>query len=129
MRSLLIAARASTALVACNENGTDVNTANSTATPANEAAAAPSAQNEGLPFTVTPIADFDAPWAMTFLPDGRMLVTEKDGRMLLVSADGQTWQREWERLERPRRVRFTLILESGTLLQAEVVPGVEAGRW
>ncbi|WP_447727677.1 PQQ-dependent sugar dehydrogenase [Sphingomonas koreensis] len=44
----------------------------------------------GLPFTVTPVADFDAPWAMTFLPDGRMLVTEKTGTLLLVSADGKT---------------------------------------
>ncbi|HEU0043293.1 PQQ-dependent sugar dehydrogenase [Sphingomonas sp.] len=42
------------------------------------------------PFAVSPVADFDAPWAMTFLPDGRMLVTEKDGRLLLVSADGAT---------------------------------------
>ncbi|QHL90544.1 PQQ-dependent sugar dehydrogenase [Sphingomonas changnyeongensis] len=40
------------------------------------------------PFTVTPVADFDAPWAMTFLPDGRMLVTEKAGQILLVAADG-----------------------------------------
>jgi glucose/arabinose dehydrogenase len=45
---------------------------------------------DARPFTVTPVADFDAPWAMTFLPDGRMLVTEKDGRLLLVSADGAT---------------------------------------
>ncbi len=42
------------------------------------------------PFAETVIADFDAPWAMTFLPDQRMLVTEKDGRLLLVSADGKT---------------------------------------
>ena len=41
------------------------------------------------PFVEAVVADFDAPWAMTFLPDRRMLVTEKDGRMLLVSADGQ----------------------------------------
>ncbi len=44
----------------------------------------------GLPFTVTPVADFDAPWAMTFLPDGRMLVTEKVGKLILLSADGKT---------------------------------------
>ena len=43
----------------------------------------------GLPFKVTPVADFDAPWAMTFLPDGRMLVTEKAGTLLLVSSDGK----------------------------------------
>ena len=42
------------------------------------------------PFTETVIANFDAPWAMTFLPDRRMLVTEKDGRLLLVSADAKT---------------------------------------
>lgn len=41
------------------------------------------------PFVVTPVADLDSPWAMTFLPDRRMLVTEKDGRLLLLSADGK----------------------------------------
>jgi aldose sugar dehydrogenase len=40
------------------------------------------------PFVTTAVATFDSPWAMTFLPDGRMLVTEKRGRLLLVSADG-----------------------------------------
>ncbi|WP_375429509.1 PQQ-dependent sugar dehydrogenase [uncultured Sphingomonas sp.] len=47
------------------------------------------AMSEARPFVVTPVADFDAPWAMTFISGGRMLVTEKDGRLLLVSADGQ----------------------------------------
>lgn len=49
-----------------------------------------SAATSGLPFTVTAVADFDSPWAMTFLPDGRMLVTEKTGTLLLVGADGKT---------------------------------------
>ena len=40
---------------------------------------------EDLPFAVTPVAAFDEPWAMTFLPDGRLLVTEKKGRLLLVN--------------------------------------------
>ncbi|RYD46213.1 MAG: PQQ-dependent sugar dehydrogenase, partial [Sphingomonadales bacterium] len=44
----------------------------------------------GRPFAVAQIADFDSPWAMTFLPDGRMLVTEKQGQLLLVAADGKT---------------------------------------
>lgn len=37
----------------------------------------------GLPFRVTPVAKFDSPWAMTFLPDARLLVTEKAGALIL----------------------------------------------
>lgn len=33
------------------------------------------------PFTLTEVARFDAPWAMTALPDGGLLVTEKAGRL------------------------------------------------
>lgn len=53
-----------------------------------EETGAPVQAASAQPFTVTPVADFDSPWAMTFLPDGRMLVTEKAGALLLVSADG-----------------------------------------
>jgi glucose/arabinose dehydrogenase len=42
-----------------------------------------------LPFEVQPVASFDEPWAMTFLPDGRLLVTEKKGNLFIVTADGQ----------------------------------------
>lgn len=41
------------------------------------------------PFKTTPVATLDEPWAMTFLPDGRMLVTEKPGRLLIVTQDGR----------------------------------------
>ena len=42
------------------------------------------------PFTSTPVATFNEPWAMTFLPDGRLLVTEKSGRLRLADvATGQ----------------------------------------
>ena len=41
------------------------------------------------PFVVSDVASFDEPWAMTFLPDGRLLVTEKAGSLLLVTQDGQ----------------------------------------
>jgi len=34
------------------------------------------------------VATFDEPWAMTFLPDGNLLVTTKPGRLFLVSQDG-----------------------------------------
>ena len=40
-----------------------------------------------LPFTMTTISTFELPWRIAFLPDGRMLVTEKVGPVWLVSAD------------------------------------------
>jgi len=43
---------------------------------------------DSLPFEVEPIADFDEPWAITSLPDGRMLVTEKKGVLHIVTQDG-----------------------------------------
>lgn len=42
-----------------------------------------SAASTDKPFKTSVIADFDSPWAMTFLPDGRMLITEKAGEIIL----------------------------------------------
>ncbi len=41
-----------------------------------------------LPFTMTTVANFELPWRLAFLPDGRMLITEKDGPVWLVSKKG-----------------------------------------
>lgn len=41
------------------------------------------------PFKIKPVATFDSPWALAFLPDQRMLVTEKPGHLWLVTATGQ----------------------------------------
>ena len=47
------------------------------------------AQGDGEPpFVSTPVAAFEEPWALAFLPDGRMLVTEKKGRLYVVDASG-----------------------------------------
>ena len=43
---------------------------------------------QNLPFTVTEITDFDIPWAMAFLPDGRLLVTEQRGALKLYTPGG-----------------------------------------
>ena len=42
-----------------------------------------------LPFQMTTVSTFGLPWRIAFLPDGRMLVTEKIGPIWLVAADGQ----------------------------------------
>jgi len=39
--------------------------------------------------TATVLAEFDSAWAMTMLPDGRMLVTEKGGTIWLLAKDGE----------------------------------------
>lgn len=41
-----------------------------------------------LPFKVTEVTKFNQPWAMTFLPDGRLLVTEKQGALKLYTIGG-----------------------------------------
>jgi glucose/arabinose dehydrogenase len=40
------------------------------------------------PFEVEVITSFDEPWALAFMPDGRMLVTEKKGSLRIVTQDG-----------------------------------------
>lgn len=42
-----------------------------------------------LPYRLTVVADgLEFPWSLAFLPDRRMLVTERPGRLRIVSADG-----------------------------------------
>ena len=63
-------AAAAAALVACSDLDNSV-----------------TAQNASTAFTISPVATFREPWAMAFLPDGRLLVTEKRGALKLHSLD------------------------------------------
>jgi aldose sugar dehydrogenase len=46
---------------------------------------------EGGPIKVETVAGgLDHPWGLAFLPDGRMLVTERPGRLRIVTPDGST---------------------------------------
>ena len=42
-----------------------------------------------LPFTMTQVTTLSSPWRIAFLPDGRMLITEKTGALQLVTQDGK----------------------------------------
>jgi glucose/arabinose dehydrogenase len=46
------------------------------------------APEASLPFAMTTVATFNLPWRIAFLPDGRMLVTEKTGPIWLVTQAG-----------------------------------------
>ena len=110
----LAALALTTALIAC----TDTAPGNAQG---QRPASAPSATTPaGQPFKVTEVADLTSPWAMTFLPDGRMLVTEKAGEMLLLSADGKQ-----------RRTVATITVDSagqGGLMDVVLAPGFATNR-
>lgn len=46
--------------------------------------------NSGSSLIAESYGEFDEPWAMTFLPDGRLLVTEKSGALYLVRLNDRT---------------------------------------
>ena len=70
------------ALIACSGN----------APATGEGAQAGETPPSAKPFRETAVADFVSPWALAFLPDNRILVTEKAGQMILLSADGKRRQ-------------------------------------
>ncbi len=46
------------------------------------------APTRSAPFNVTKVTEFRLPWRIAFLPDGRMLITEKVGRLFLATPRG-----------------------------------------
>ncbi len=44
---------------------------------------------KGTTLAAEPVARFEEPWAMTFLPNGTALVTTKPGKLFIVTRDGQ----------------------------------------
>ncbi len=75
------------AVVACGGGGggspSPAPTATATPTPTPTPPASPTTA-----VNAATVASFDNPWAMVFLPDGRMLVTERPGRLRVVTQAG-----------------------------------------
>ncbi len=71
-------------LAACNGVPVDAQQPADAAVQPAQPAEAPAASASAQPFDVTAYMAFDEPWAMTFLPDGRLLITEKTGQLKVV---------------------------------------------
>lgn len=84
MHRLTLCAALPLALIACNSSGEAVASGDETA------AVAAISPIDRLPFETMSIATFAEPWAMTFLPDGRALVTERKGALKLVTLTDNT---------------------------------------
>ncbi len=92
MRRVLWMLIAITTVVAC-KNTPDSSASDPevpAATPANDGTNGEDSANSDSPTGFEPVerGRFDEPWAMTFLPDGRLLVTEKAGSLKLVELGG-----------------------------------------
>ncbi len=86
-RSVLFAAVSLTLLCACGNGNGSENTGPQVTAEADVATA--TLAPDGRPFIATEVASFDEPWAMSFLPDGRLLVTERGGTLKLLGTDGK----------------------------------------
>ena len=94
-RTLLLLALSTALACSCRAQSVDGAAATNApptgeATPASNAASPIQRETKAVEpvFAITEVASFNEPWAMAFLPDGRLLVTEKRGALKLVQPGG-----------------------------------------
>jgi glucose/arabinose dehydrogenase len=92
-RSLILAIAFGFSLSACSQAGTQTPAAaaaSSAAVAASASAEAPrSLSSQHGPIAVSTLASgLENPWALAFLPDGRLLVSERPGRLRIIGTDG-----------------------------------------
>lgn len=72
-------------LTACGDNNSDRSSSSaavvSSVIASSASSAVPPQETPSVSFTTTEVTKFTAPWAMKFLPDGRLLVTEMTGSL------------------------------------------------
>jgi glucose/arabinose dehydrogenase len=106
-------------LVRCTENGGSQNNDNNTGTPANASVVS----SEKEKFVVDTITNkLENPWGIAFLPDGRILVTERKGKILVVK-DGQLQSEEIQ------NVPEVYASGQGGLLDIQLHPDYASNGW
>lgn len=83
----------------------------------------PVAAPDAGPRAVTLNSGLSAPWSLAFLPDGRLLVTQKAGSMVILSADGKTVE------ETVRGLPAVAHAGQGGLLDVELDPDFAVEPW
>jgi aldose sugar dehydrogenase len=89
-RVLVIALIAAGVLAACGSGGDAAPAPPVSVAPPPAPPPPPPLVSSGPPKLTTFTSGLSSPWGLAFLPDGRMIVTEKAGTMRIVSADGKT---------------------------------------
>jgi glucose/arabinose dehydrogenase len=82
MRTVSLAGLSLLALLGCSAASDALAGANAEQGPAGKG-------SQGRPFAIQAVGKFKEPWAMTFLPDGSALVTQKSGELMWVPAYGE----------------------------------------
>ena len=91
VKKVLLAAALASVSLELNAQGVDPRPPNGTTqTPAFAGQTDAPERKLGVAFNVVTVAEgLDTPWSVAFLPNGKMLVTERPGRLRVVTADGK----------------------------------------